>query len=130
VSPAAIDLFSTFVRLQGADAQAVTWTPDFWRTTAFGDSDRVMGAKHAERPSDFHADESEMHPLGDELLLLLTGAVDVALEEPGGPRVISLHPGQVCIVPRGVWHRVILREPGDLVFVTPPKGTQLRPAAA
>jgi mannose-6-phosphate isomerase-like protein (cupin superfamily) len=127
----ALDLHTTFVRLQaGGGAAPATWTPDFWRTTVFGKGDRVVGAKHAERPDDFHVDESEMHPLGDELLLLLSGAVDVVLEEPAGPRVIELRGGRACIVPRGVWHRLILREPGDLVFVTPPKGTQLRPAAA
>ena len=46
-----------------------------------------------------------------------------------GERMIRLRGGQGCIVPRGVWHRLILRQPGNLLFVTPPRGTQLRPVA-
>jgi len=36
--------------------------------------------------------------------------------------------GQLFVVPRGVWHRLVLREPADLLVVTPPHGTRLRPA--
>ena len=60
---------------------------------------------------------------------MMSGAVDVVLEEPAGRRVIELRAGRACIVPRGVWHRLVLKEPGDLLFVTPPRDTRLRPAA-
>jgi oxalate decarboxylase/phosphoglucose isomerase-like protein (cupin superfamily) len=129
-SEQAFDPFATFVQLrEGGGATALTWTPDFWRKLQTRDGDRVVGAKRALEPADFHVDELEMHPEGDELLYLLTGEVDVLLEENDGERMIRLRGGQGCIVPRGVWHRLILRQPSELLFVTPPRGTQLRPVA-
>ena len=60
-------------------------------------------------------------------LCLLTGAVDVVLDEADGERVVELTAGQTCIVPRGVWHRAIVREPGDTLHITRGAGTQHRP---
>ena len=127
----ALDLFSTYVHL-GAQGAAATlpWTPDFWRRISVDKGDRVMGAKHGRDPSDFHPGEQEMHPHGDELLLLLSGALDVILDLPEGERTIPLTAGGACLVPRGVWHRLTMHQPSDLVFVTPPDGTRLRPVPA
>ena len=44
-----------------------------------------------------------MHPEGDELLLLLSGAIDLILQTGDRERVVELRPGAACIVPRGVW---------------------------
>jgi hypothetical protein len=103
--------FSTFVQLrQGGGATPIAWTPDFWRTLETRHGDRVVGAKRALVPADFHVDESEMHPEGDELLYLLSGEIDVLLEESAGDGVVRLR-GEGCLVRRGVWHRLILKEP-------------------
>jgi mannose-6-phosphate isomerase-like protein (cupin superfamily) len=60
-----------------------------------------------------------MRPDGDELLYLVEGAIDVALDEPGGgAQVVSLARGQAFVVPRGIWHRVLVREPCRLLFFT------------
>lgn len=72
----------------------------------------------------------EMHPDGDELLILLSGRVDVVLESEGGERKVAVSPGQGVIVPRGVWHRVLIREPSRIVFVTPGPGGEHRPLAS
>ena len=32
----------------------------------------------------------------------------------------------MCVVPRGVWHRLLVREPGDLLFATPGPSTEQR----
>jgi len=69
----------------------------------------------------------EMHPDGDELLHLLSGRVDVLLEEADGDRVVALQPGDAIVVPRGIWHRVLLREPSRLLHVTPGPGGEHRP---
>jgi len=45
-------------------------------------------------------------------------------------RTIPVAAGGACLVPRGVWHRLAMREPSDLVFVTPPDGTRVRPVPA
>lgn len=61
----------------------------------------------------------EMHPDGDELLYLVDGAVDVILDEAAGERCLGLQPGQAFVVPCGVWHRVMVKEPCRLLYFTP-----------
>jgi quercetin dioxygenase-like cupin family protein len=74
-----------------------------------------------------------MHPDGDELLYLISGRVEVILEDGGDvetvgeQRVEALQPGDAIVVPRGVWHRVDVREPSHLVHVTPGPGGGHRP---
>jgi mannose-6-phosphate isomerase-like protein (cupin superfamily) len=63
--------------------------------------------------------DGELHPDGDELLFLISGAVTVRLELPDGDRTIEMGPGDALIVPQGTWHKVTLREPGRLVHITP-----------
>jgi len=75
----------------------------------------------------------EMHPDGDELLYLASGSIDVILEDGGdeqtvgSERVETLHPGEAILVPKGVWHRVHVREPSRLVHITPGPGDGHRP---
>ncbi|MDQ3908353.1 MAG: cupin domain-containing protein [Acidobacteriota bacterium] len=70
----------------------------------------------------------EMHPAGDELLYQLSGASVVVLGGEGGAgREVELGAGRACVVPRGTWHRLVVREPGLLLFVTPGAGTEHRP---
>jgi mannose-6-phosphate isomerase-like protein (cupin superfamily) len=69
----------------------------------------------------------EMHPDGDEVLFLLSGDVSVVLEEGGSERVLALHPGQAVVVPRGVWHRVVLKERSQILHITPGPGGEHRP---
>jgi len=93
-------------------------TPSFWRGSAAGHVyDRVVGAFDFSSSADLHASMQEMHPLADELLILASGALDVILEEAGGERTIALEAGQGAIVPRGVWHRLVMRRPGRLLFI-------------
>jgi mannose-6-phosphate isomerase-like protein (cupin superfamily) len=61
----------------------------------------------------------EMHPDGDEILVLWSGAMDVVLEHGGEEIIKSLAPGEAFVVPRGVWHRTVVREPSDLLHITP-----------
>ena len=127
MSTSALDLFSTFVHLgPNGGATTMAWTPDFWPRLSGEQGDRIVGAKHGREPGDFHPAEWEMHPHGEELLLLLSGALDVTLDLPDGERTVELTTGRACVVPRSVWHRITMRQPSDLVFVTSPKGTQLR----
>ena len=72
----------------------------------------------------------EMHPDGDELLYLLSGAISVVLELPDATQTLEVVPGQAVIVPRGVWHRVLIHEPSQLVHLTPGPGGEHRPLSA
>ena len=69
---------------------------------------------------------SEMHPDGDEVLILVSGRLTVTLEERKGPRSVELLPGQGLIVPKGVWHQVVAEEPCKLIHVTPGPGGEHR----
>jgi mannose-6-phosphate isomerase-like protein (cupin superfamily) len=65
----------------------------------------------------------EMHPDGDELLDLVSGAVQVRLELETGLEAIELRAGEAIVIPRGTWHRIVLQEPGQLIHITPgPRG--------
>ena len=74
--------------------------------------------------------DGEMHPDGDELLSLISRHLDVLLEEDGGWRSVELVPGGALVVPRGVWHKVRLREPSQLIHITPGPGGEHRPLPA
>ncbi len=68
----------------------------------------------------------ERHPAGDEVVVLLSGKVDVVQDLPDGRRVVELLPGRAVINPRDVWHTSDVHEPGDALFITPGAGTQLK----
>jgi mannose-6-phosphate isomerase-like protein (cupin superfamily) len=84
----------------------------------------TVGAPMMTRPAP-HA--GELHPDADELLYLISGSIQVLLELPDGDRVVDVAPGQAVIVPRGVWHRVMLNEPSHMIHVTPGPGGDHRP---
>ncbi|HEX4492076.1 MAG TPA: cupin domain-containing protein [Acidimicrobiia bacterium] len=69
----------------------------------------------------------EMHPDADELLYLVSGRVRVRLELDDGTREVALNAEQAIVVPRGVWHRIFIEEPGRLVHITPGPGGDHRP---
>jgi mannose-6-phosphate isomerase-like protein (cupin superfamily) len=75
----------------------------------------------------------ELHPDGDELLYLISGRVEVVIEDGGTADHVghedtaTLVPGQAIVVPRGAWHRVNVIEPSRLVHITPGPGDGHRP---
>jgi mannose-6-phosphate isomerase-like protein (cupin superfamily) len=74
--------------------------------------------------------DGEMHPDGDELLYLMSGAVTVALELADGVRLVELGGGDAIVVPKGVWHKITMRTPGQLFHVTPGPNGDARPLPA
>ncbi len=72
--------------------------------------------------------DGEVHPDGDEILVVVSGRMRVVFEAaPSEP--IELGPGQACVVPKGEWHKINILEPGQLIHVTPgPRGDH-RPLA-
>jgi mannose-6-phosphate isomerase-like protein (cupin superfamily) len=87
---------------------------------------RIVGVHAVETNDDVHAAKWERHPRGDELLCLVSGKVDVVLQESSGERRIPLAPQSGLIVPQGTWHRLEVKEPGMIVGVTPHADTQHR----
>jgi mannose-6-phosphate isomerase-like protein (cupin superfamily) len=84
----------------------------------------VIGTPVLARPAPHNG---EMHPDGDEVLFLISGRLEVVLEEDESPVAVEMTPGQTLIVPKGVWHRVLPREPSQLLHITPGPGGEWRP---
>jgi mannose-6-phosphate isomerase-like protein (cupin superfamily) len=69
----------------------------------------------------------EIHPHGDEVVMLLSGAARMVLDEPGGHRVVELSKaGDYVIVPKATWHTAKISIPTALLFITPGEATQNR----
>jgi mannose-6-phosphate isomerase-like protein (cupin superfamily) len=123
------DLSRTFVHLRdGGDAEPVQPGRSFWRrSTVEALYDRIVGVFTFSTSADLHAAMEEMHPEADEVLYLVSGAVDVLLEDGGAECRVALEAGRAVIVPRGIWHRLVVRRPGALLFVNSRTAMQSRP---
>lgn len=70
----------------------------------------------------------EMHPAGEEFVCLLSGQVDLILEQNGVENTVQLSTsGSYVLVPRGTWHTARVHTPSSMLFITPGEGTQNRP---
>jgi hypothetical protein len=69
----------------------------------------------------------EMHPLGDEIVVLISGSLDFILEKKSGNKILPLREaGAWALVPRGVWHTARVNAPSIMLFITAGEGTQHR----
>jgi mannose-6-phosphate isomerase-like protein (cupin superfamily) len=132
VSKDPFDLSSTFVHLGlGARAEALPdfeWTPAYlarYEASHAGDGDEGRLVCITEQESTW--DRWERHPAGDEVVLLLSGRVDLVQDLGDRERVVQLRPGRAAINPAGVWHRGVVHQPGRALFITPGRGTEHRP---
>lgn len=103
---------------------------DAWRSVNRSVRGRVIGFSRPQIAEDLHPEKWEMHPSGDEFLHLIEGELEVVLDRPGEGARLTLTQGEAVVVPRGVWHRLLLRQPSALMFVTPGGGTRMRPVDA
>jgi mannose-6-phosphate isomerase-like protein (cupin superfamily) len=71
-------------------------------------------------------DHEEMHPNGDELHYLVSGELDLVLVDDTHTHRITMRPGSMANVPRGVWHRIEARVPSRGIAFTAGRGTQHR----
>lgn len=66
----------------------------------------------------------EIHPGGDEFLQVVDGELDVILLTDDNPRVV-LGPGDVFVVPQGVWHSPIPHGTVSLLSIGNYEGTRV-----
>src|SRR6201999_3212294 len=84
---------------------------------------------HLINPHDTHPDCWELHPDGDELLLVTGGEIDVEIvtEKFNGEdivagnskrEIVTVYSRELLIIPKGHWHRILLKKETDLVVAT------------
>lgn len=124
---ARFDLETTYLALDGAgEVKPLPVGPDFW-----ADIDRnpdVRANLVAVFGGEGDWDHWEMHPKGDEVLVLLEGSMRLVLERPEGPKTVFMSPGATVVVPAGVWHRGTDQQGAKLLTITYGEGTAQRPA--
>lgn len=71
----------------------------------------------------------EMHPNGDEIVLLLSGHITMTMNLPHGQESATLNSsGSYVIVPKGVWHTATTSIKSRVLFITPGEGTENKEA--
>jgi mannose-6-phosphate isomerase-like protein (cupin superfamily) len=123
---------STYVHLgDGGAATAIPVTDSFWEELGGGKLPQLEQGRLVTQFS-FETDwaQWEMHPEGEELVLLLAGSVDFILDQGGVESTVELRgPGSFVLVPRGAWHRARPHAPTTMLFVTAGRATKHRPVA-
>lgn len=121
----AVRLASNFVVLDDKfNASVVELTPDLYARL---DEEFSEFAGHL-LISSYAFDEDwptwEVHPAGDEFVILVSGDADLVLARDGGDETIRMtEPGTFAIVPRNTWHTARIRKTSIMMFVTPGEGT-------
>lgn len=119
-------LEQTYVHLKDlGQAASIPVDETFWSTVDTRSDlqvGRLLGSLRLEKDPPHW----EMHPAGDELVIALSGAFEIVMQDGRADHVIELPAGQAFLVPFGVWHRLRVKTPGQILFVTPGKGTQHR----
>ena len=66
----------------------------------------------------------EVHPAGDEFVILLSGEADLVLAKDDGDVTIAMtEPGTFVIVPQKTRHTARVRSNAVMMFITPGEGT-------
>jgi mannose-6-phosphate isomerase-like protein (cupin superfamily) len=121
------DPLETFVHLpDGPDATLLQVTSAFWER--LGARRDLRGGRLV---SAYRFEEDwaswERHPAGDEIVVLLSGAMDFVLDGAGGEQVVPMRGRRAVVVPAGVWHTARVLEPSEAIFFTRGEGTEHRP---
>ena len=113
----------------GSDGGASLLDPPFTKAELGRLEGRVLATFPLSSPADAHSHVWEMHPAADEVLFMLTGELQVDYSDGQRSGTAVLEEGRGLVMPRGVWHRLVLRDPGLLLALTAPHGTESRPHA-
>lgn len=69
----------------------------------------------------------EIHPQGDEIVVLISGSAEMVLDRGGKHEATTLsQPGSFIIVPKATWHTARISTPTSMLFITPGEGTENR----
>jgi len=122
----AFDLEKTYLGLDGKGrVTAMAGGPEFWRTV--DKNPNAGGTLVTVSTGDGDWKHWEMHPRGDEVLIVLEGNGRMIFEQPDGEQTFDLAPGSTLIVPAGTWHRAVGQKQLRLLFMTYGEGTTHKP---
>jgi len=70
----------------------------------------------------------EIHPHGDEVVMLLAGEATLVLRQADGgdTELVLRAAGEYAVVPRGTWHTARVARHARMLFITPGEGTENR----
>jgi oxalate decarboxylase/phosphoglucose isomerase-like protein (cupin superfamily) len=120
---------TTYVHLgPNGTALPLPVTPTFWEDLDAS----VLPQGEGRLVSSYHFpaswDSWEKHPAGEELVLLLSGAMELILDTGAQEARYALtNPGEFVIVPRDTWHTADVPAGATALFITPGDGTENRP---
>jgi mannose-6-phosphate isomerase-like protein (cupin superfamily) len=120
-----LELEQTYLSLDGQGQVRTHSAAGFWESVDTNAD--ILGTLVAGFVSTDDWPHWEMHPAGEEVLVLLEGRMTLILDEPGGERRVEMYPGSTCIVPRGVWHRALVPQVSRFLGLTYGAGTTHRP---
>ena len=124
-----LDLASTFVVLQPDLSTELIEV----RPTVFEELDRRFdGFRGRVLISSFTFESDwptwEMHPVGDEVVCLLSGEATLVIDRGEVKEMVRLRvPGSYVVIPKGTWHTARTSVPTKMLFVTPGEGTENKP---
>lgn len=73
-------------------------------------------------------DSWEMHPVGDEVVLCMSGQITLHQKMADGTEnSATISAGEYVINPRGCWHTADIEGEASALFITAGEGTQHRP---
>jgi len=92
-------------------------------------NNNYQGFKKHELISCFEFSENwsswEIHPNGDEIVILLSGKVELILELKNEQKSVLLeHAGEYAIIPQNTWHTAKTNRSTKVLFITPGEGTE------
>jgi mannose-6-phosphate isomerase-like protein (cupin superfamily) len=72
----------------------------------------------------------EMHPQADEVVVLLSGSIELLVEHEAGVEATRIRHRGTVVVPKGRWHTARVFEPSRLLHITMGAGTKHRKVVA
>ena len=125
-----IDLTRTYLHLDvGPAVERIDVDDTFWATIDQRTELHTGRPVMADDTSD-DWDSWEMHPDGDELIIVTTGAVRLHVEHPDRPDLgapVVVRSPEMVVMPAGTWHTLDVIEPARVITVTWGRGTEHRP---
>jgi len=121
-----LDLEKTYLGLDGKGrVTPLPVGPLFWETVK--ENPEAAGTLVTAHTGEGDWDHWEIHPSGDEVLILLEGNLQFVFERADGEDIFDVVAGSTLIIPAGTWHRARAQRNARMIFITFGVGTTHKP---